>query len=151
MATEAVETGSDAPKESAQARSEHILYVDDEESLVFLGTRLLERRGYRVSGFISAVTALKQFRENPADFDAVVTDLSMPGMSGFELTEEIHRTRADIPVLLTSGYLQADDQQKAESLGIRETIQKPATADKLAGALEKILSEQPAKMHVTGK
>ena len=66
-------------------------------------------------------------------------------MSGFELTEEIHRTRADIPILLTSGYLQEEDQQKAESLGIRETIQKPATADKLAGALDKILSAQPTR------
>jgi CheY-like chemotaxis protein len=68
-------------------------------------------------------------------------------MSGLELTKEIHRTRADIPVLLTSGYLQKEDQQKAESLGIRETIQNPATADKLADALEKILSERPARMH----
>ena len=151
IATEAVEEATaEAPKEAAQARSEHILYVDDEEALVFLATRLLERRGYRVSGFSDATSALKQFRENPGDFDAVVTDLSMPGMSGFELTEEIHRTRAEIPVLLTSGYLQTEDQQKAESLGIRETIQKPATADKLAGALEKILSEQPARMHATG-
>ena len=148
IATEALEATSDTPKESTQSRSEHILYVDDEEALVFLATRLLERRGYRVSGFTNAITALKQFREDPGEFDVLVTDLSMPGMSGFELTEEIHRTRADIPVVLTSGYLQADDQQKAESLGIRETIQKPATADKLAGALEKILSEQPSRTHV---
>jgi PAS domain S-box-containing protein len=142
VATEAAEAAAEAPKEAAQSRSEHILYVDDEEALVFLATRLLERRGYRVSGFTDAISALKQFRENPGDFDAVVTDLSMPGMSGFELTEEIHRTRAEIPVLLTSGYLQAEDQEKAEKLGIRETIQKPATADRLAGALERILSEQ---------
>jgi CheY-like chemotaxis protein len=72
----------------------------------------------------------------------------MPGMSGFELTEEIHRTRPEIPILLTSGYLQAEDQERAIALGIRETIQKPATSEKLAGALEKILSEQPAKMHI---
>jgi CheY-like chemotaxis protein len=147
LATEAVEAAVEAPNESPQARSEHILYVDDEEALVFLATRLLERRGYRVSGFTNAVTALNQFREDPADFDAVVTDLSMPGMSGFELTEGIHQIRADLPVLLTSGYLQAEDQQKAKSLGIRETIQKPATADKLAGALEKILSEQSNRVH----
>ena len=147
IATEAVEVAADTPKEATQSRSEHILYVDDEEALVFLATRLLERRGYRVSGFTSAANALNQFRDNPADFDAVVTDLSMPGLSGFELTEGIHQIRADIPVVLTSGYLQAEDQQKAESLGIRETIQKPATADKLAGALEKILSEQPARVH----
>jgi CheY-like chemotaxis protein len=120
--------------------------VDDEEALVFLVTRLLERRGYRVSGFTNAATALNQFREDPADFDAVVTDLSMPGMSGFELTEGIHQIRADIPVVLTSGYLQAEDQLKAESLGIRATIQKPATADKLAVALEKILSEEATRL-----
>jgi PAS domain S-box-containing protein len=148
IATEAAEVSAVAPKESTQARSEHILYVDDEEALVFLATRLLERRGYRVSGFTNAVTALNQFREDPADFDAVVTDLSMPGMSGFELTVGVHQIRADIPVVLTSGYLQAEDQQKAESLGIRETIQKPATADKLAAALEKILSEQPTRVHI---
>jgi len=147
IAAEAAETAPEVPKESEQPRSEHILYVDDEEALVFLATRLLERRGYRVSGFTNAITALKQFRENPVEFDVLVTDLSMPGMSGFELTEEIHRTRSDIPVVLTSGYLQAEDQEKAEKLGIRETIQKPATADKLAGALEKILSEQPPRMH----
>ncbi|HTB93244.1 MAG TPA: PAS domain S-box protein [Candidatus Sulfotelmatobacter sp.] len=148
IAAEAAETPADEPKESTQPRSEHILYVDDEEALVFLATRLLERRGYRVSGFTNAVTAVRQFRENPAEYDAVVTDLSMPGMSGFELTEEIHRTRPEIPILLTSGYLQAEDQERAIALGIRETIQKPATSEKLAGALEKILSEQPAKMHI---
>jgi DNA-binding NtrC family response regulator len=147
IATETMETTADPPRESTQSRGEHILYVDDEEGLVFLGTRLLERRGYPVSGFTNAVTALKQFRENPAEFEAMVTDLSMPGMSGLELTKEIHRTRADIPVLLTSGYPQEEDQQKAESLGIRETIQNPATADKLADTLEGILSERPARMH----
>ncbi|HXJ11278.1 MAG TPA: response regulator, partial [Candidatus Limnocylindrales bacterium] len=147
IATEAVEAVAEAPKESTQPRSEHILYVDDEEALVFLATRLLERRGYRVSGFTNAVTALNQFRESPVEFDAVVTDLSMPGMSGFDLTEGIHQIRADIPIILTSGYLQAEDQQRAESLGIRETIQKPATAEKLAGALEKILSEQAQRVH----
>jgi hypothetical protein len=74
IATEAVEKAADAPKEFAPARSEHILYVDDEEALVFLATRLLERRGYRVSGFTKAVTALNQFRDNPAEFDALVRD-----------------------------------------------------------------------------
>ena len=110
-----------------------------------MATRLLERRGCGVRGFTEAVSALKLLRQHPRDFD-VVTDLSMLGISGFELTEEIHRTRADIPVLLTSSYLQAEDQQKAESLGIREPIQKPATAEKLAGALERILSERAERV-----
>ncbi len=147
IATEAVDVIGEAPKELAQSRGERIMYVDDEEALVFLATRMLERRGYRVSGFIDAVSALQEFREHPDEFDVVVSDLSMPRMSGFELTEEIHRTRADIPVVLTSGYLQADDQEKAEGLGIRETIQKPATAEKLAGVLQRILSEQAERAH----
>lgn len=86
---------TDTAKQSMQAR-EHILYVDDEKALVSLAKRLLERRGYRVSGFTEAVIALQLFRERPRDFDAVVTDLSMLGISCFELGEEIHRTRADI-------------------------------------------------------
>jgi len=141
LATEAVDLTAEAPKESAQSRGERILYVDDEEALVFPATRMLERRGYRVSGFTDAVSALQEFREHP------VSDLSMLRIFGFELTEEVHRTRADIPVVLTSGYLQADDQQKTEGLGIRETIQKPATAEKLAGVLQKILSEQAERAH----
>jgi len=62
------------------------------------------------------------------------------------LTEEIHRIRPDIPVVLTSGYLQAEDQTKAESLGIRELIQKPATANLLAAALERIFAEHAARV-----
>jgi CheY-like chemotaxis protein len=123
-----------------------VLYVDDEEALVFLATRLLERRGYQVSGYTDAAEALENFRARAQDFDVVVTDLSMPRMSGFELTEAIHATRPDIPVVLTSGYLQSEDQQKAERLGIRELIQKPATADRLAGTLERILTEMPARI-----
>lgn len=118
--------------------------MDDEESLVLLGKRMRERRGYQVTGFTDAISALKEFRARPKDFDVVVTDLSMPHMSGFELTEELRR---EIPVVLTSGYLQPDDQERAEKLEIRELIQKPATADLLSGALERILAEYTAPVH----
>ena len=145
-ATEKPELSQEAAPKAPERRSEHVLFVDDEESLVFLGSRLLERSGYRVSGFSDAVSALKEFRAHPDAFDVVVTDLSMPRMSGFELTEEIHRIRKEIPVVLTSGYLQPEDQKKAESLGIRELIQKPATANLLAAALERILAEHAARV-----
>lgn len=147
VATELPEMKTETILETPQRRSEHVLYVDDEEALVFLATRLLERSGYRVTGFTDAISALKEFRANPQVFDVVVTDLSMPRMSGFEFTEEVHRIRGEIPVVLTSGYLQAEDQQKAESLGIRELIQKPATANLLAGALQRILADQTARVH----
>ena len=145
-ASEQPEIPREPAKEIPQHRSEHVLFVDDEEALVLLGTRLLERSGYRVSGFTDAVSALKEFRRDPEAFDVVVTDLSMPRMSGFELTEEIHRIRKEIPVVLTSGYVQAEDQKKAETLGIRELIQKPATASLLASALQRILADQMRKL-----
>jgi PAS domain S-box-containing protein len=145
-ADEAVKDKAETPEEAPQHRSEHILYVDDEESLVLLGKRMLERRGYQVTGFTDAISALKEFRARPRDFDVVVTDLSMPRMSGFELAEELRLIRREIPVVLTSGYLQPDDQERAETLGIRELIQKPATADLLSGALERILGEHAARM-----
>jgi CheY-like chemotaxis protein/two-component sensor histidine kinase len=148
-ATETPDVRQEAAPEAPQHRSEHVLYVDDEEALVFLASRLLERNGYRVTGFTEATSALKEFRAQPEAFDVVVTDLSMPRMSGFEFTEEIHRIRKEIPVVLTSGYLQAEDQQRAESLGIRELIQKPATASLLCGALARILAEQAKKMEAT--
>jgi CheY-like chemotaxis protein len=145
-ATEALEAKAEKPVENPQQRSEHVLYVDDEEALVLLAKRMLERRGYQVSGFTDAMSALKEFRARPRDFDVVVTDLSMPRMSGFEFTEELRLIRQEIPVVLTSGYLQPEDQEKAESLGIRELIQKPATADLLSGALERILSEHAVRV-----
>ncbi len=147
VATEKPEDKAEAPAQTPQRHTERVLYVDDEEALVFLATRLLERSGYQVTGFTDAVSALKEFRAHPEAFDVVVTDLSMPRMSGFELTEEVHRIREEIPVVLTSGYLQAEDQQRAEVLGIRELIQKPATANLLAGALERILAEQGTRVH----
>lgn len=115
-------------------------------ALVLLAKRMLERRGYQVSGFTDAVSALKEFRAHPTVYDVVVTDLSMPRMSGFEFTEELRLIRSEIPVVLTSGFLQPQDQEKAESLGIRELIQKPATADLLSGALERILGEHAARV-----
>ena len=147
VATEQLEQRPEPPAETPRRHHEHILYVDDEEALVFLATRMLERHGYRVSGFTDAVSALKEFRAHPLDYDVVVTDLSMPRMSGFEFTEELRRIRSDVPVVLTSGYLQAEDQEKAEDLGIRELIQKPATANLLAGALERIFADHAARTH----
>jgi PAS domain S-box-containing protein len=145
VSTERPEVKPETAAAAARPHSERVLYVDDEEALVFLATRMLERSGYHVTGFTDAVTALKEFRAHPQDYDVVVTDLSMPRMSGFEFTEELRGIRKDVPVVLTSGFLQTEDQQRAEELGIRELIQKPATATLLAAALERIFSEQVAR------
>jgi PAS domain S-box-containing protein len=129
-----------APK---RGRGERILYLDDEESLVILAKRMLERMGYRVTGFNDSTQALAAFETAPDDFDLVLTDLSMPGMSGMEVSRRVLQIRPDIPVLLATGYLRNEDVEQARSIGIREVIWKPQTigemGDLLAQQLEKLV------------
>ena len=125
------EAAQKAGPAGARQRNEHVLYVDDEEGLVLLATRLLKRLGYRVTGFTSPNLALDAFRGNPAEFDAVVTDLSMPHLSGFDLAEQILAIRPDIPVIVSSGYVRAEDQENAKRIGVHQMIQKPYTLEQL--------------------
>jgi PAS domain S-box-containing protein len=122
---------------------QRILYLDDEESLVVLAKRMLERMGYQVSGFNDSTQALAAFESAPKDFDLVLTDLSMPGMSGMDVSRKILTIRPDIPVLLATGYVRKEDVELARSIGIREVIWKPQTVnemgDLLAQQLEKLV------------
>jgi len=112
-----------------------VLYVDDETALVRLATHALERLGYRVSGYTEPAAALRDFQAAPNAFDVVVTDLSMPGMSGFELARAILAIRSDIPVLMTSGYVNPRDEDTARNIGVRSMILKPGTVDELGRIL----------------
>ena len=124
-------------------RGERILYLDDEESLVILAKRMLERMGYHVTGFNDAAKALAAFAAAPQDFDLVLSDLSMPGMSGMEVSRQILQIRPDIPVLLATGYVRNEDVEQARAIGIREVIWKPQTigemGDLLAQQLQKLV------------
>lgn len=117
----------------------HVMYIDDEEALVYLMTRVLQRSGYRVTGFSEAEQALQALRERPQEFDAVVTDLSMPGMSGFHVARAIKKIRSDLPVVVTSGYVRAEDRQVAKDVGVSELVLKPDTVEELAAVLKRIL------------
>jgi len=131
-----------AQAEPKRGRGERILYLDDEESLVILAKRLLERMGYEVTGFNDSAQALAAFKTAPGDFDLVLTDLSMPGMSGMEVSRRMLEIRPDIPVLLATGYVRTEDVEQARTIGIREVIWKPQTVgemgDLLAQQLEKL-------------
>jgi signal transduction histidine kinase/ActR/RegA family two-component response regulator len=130
-----------------RGRHENILYVDDEESLVMLGTLFLQRLGYQVTGHVDAAAALYDFRSRPHHFAAVVTDLSMPRMSGFDLARELLNLRPALPILMTSGYVRPEDRKAAEALGIAGIIVKPSTMDHLGQALADVLHRKaiPAK------
>jgi len=130
------ETGG---RTTAVGAGQHILFIDDEEALVSVGSRMLQKLGYRVSGFTHASEALVAFQQAPGGFDLVVTDLSMPGLSGLEVAVNILRIRADIPVVLASGYLKDDEIRKARELGIREILIKPTLVDQLGPVLKRLL------------
>jgi PAS domain S-box-containing protein len=126
-------------RNAPMGNGQRVLYVDDEDSLVVLATRMLDQLGYQVTGFTDPQEALRAFATAPHEFDVVVTDLSMPGMSGFALARDIQKLRADVPIVLTSGYVRPEDREAARQHGIRDVILKPDTIDELGHALDRVL------------
>jgi PAS domain S-box-containing protein len=117
----------------------HVLYVDDEEALVTLVTRKLNRLGYKVTGFTDPEEALREFAARPGNFDAIVTDLAMPRLSGFDLLRQVLTLRPNIPTVMTSGYLRPEDHEMAHQIGVQEIILKPSTTEELGVALDALL------------
>lgn len=131
---------TDIPAASSSAYCgghEHILYLDDEDSLVSLTTRLLERMGYRVSGFTRAEDALESFRRNPADFDLIITDLNMPGIPGVHFAADLLKVRPDMPIVLCSGHVTSELRELARRTGIREILYKPSTMEELSAVIRR--------------
>jgi CheY-like chemotaxis protein len=122
-AAAAVDQEPPSPQETRRQR--HIICVDDDEVIVYITTRALERLGYRATGFLSATAALETFRSTPGEFDAIITDLNMPGMTGPELALEVRQVRPEMPLLLTSGCIRAEDIQTAQKLGLTDLVAKP--------------------------
>jgi CheY-like chemotaxis protein len=126
--------------EDVRGHGEHVLYVDDEEAIVYVATGLLERLGYRVTGSTDAVEALARFRSRPEEFAALVTDLALPGLPGSELAWRIREIRPDLPVVLTSGHVRPEDAAAVERLGVVEVISKANLVAQLGPALHRRLS-----------
>lgn len=119
-----------------------VLYVDDEEAIIFLVTRLLERQGFRVSGYTDPRDALAAAQANPEQFDLAVTDYNMPGMSGLEVAIALREIRADLPVIMASGYITEELRKEAPAAGIRELIYKPNTVEDLCEAVAHFANAQ---------
>ena len=118
---------------------EHILVVDDEPSLVRIANRLLERLGYRVTAHTHPTEALADFLKRPDDFDLVLSDLTMPQMTGLDLASRLLERRPDLPILLTSGYAGALDPAELRRVGVRELVGKPFLTRTLADAVARAL------------
>jgi PAS domain S-box-containing protein len=133
-----------APTVSAEAqvpqgRGETVMLVDDEQALVTLGEEMLAELGYEPVGFQGSVAALEAFQTNPQRFDAVLTDETMPEMTGTELAREIRKLRPDIPVLLMSGYRGLALAARAATSGINDLLKKPLQSHDIAASLAKAL------------
>ncbi|MBN1625589.1 MAG: PAS domain S-box protein [Deltaproteobacteria bacterium] len=125
--------------EPLPAGKEHILFVDDEPVLSEVGVQIFERLGYQVTPRISSVEALELFRSQPERFDLVITDMTMPIMTGEALAAEIMKVRPDIPVILCTGFSHHINKQKAAQLGIRAFIMKPFVIRDIAAAIREVL------------
>ncbi|HSV94078.1 MAG TPA: PAS domain S-box protein [Desulfobacterales bacterium] len=124
--------------------SERILFVDDEVMLASIGQQMLKRLGYDVVARTSPVEALELFKAKPDHFDLVVTDQTMPGMTGDALARELMRIRPRLPVIICTGYSQSIDERKAAQMGIRGFVMKPILIDRIAAAVRKALAAEPA-------
>lgn len=126
--------------------SERILLVDDEEILVESCSAMLKQLGYRVSGFCSSQSALAAFRKNPEAFDAVLSDYTMPHMTGYELAKKLTAIRADIPIIICSGYIDCPTGASLRDVGIMGFVKKPITMKQIAFALRKALDGEAGIM-----
>lgn len=134
-----------AASQVLRGEGQSVLYVDDEESLVYLITRVLQRLGYRVAGFTDANEALAAFRSDPAAYEAVVTDLSMPGMSGIEFASQVLSLRPEVPVVMTSGYVRPKDRESVMKTGVRDLLLKPNTVEELGEVLHRLMLRNRAQ------
>lgn len=123
--------------------SERILLVDDEPQIVAVEKQILEKLGYRVTAQTNSAEALEAFARQPDQFDLVITDMTMPNMTGDLLARSIWDIRPGIPVILCTGYNEMMSEDKAVAMGIRKFILKPIDKDELAMAIRSALSGSP--------
>ena len=119
--------------------NEHILFIDDEETLIDLGKSMLKKLGYRVQTRTRPDEALEIFRAAPDNFDLVISDMTMPGMTGDNLALELMKIRSDVPVIICTGYSERMDEQRAGDLGIKGLIMKPFTIRRLSKIVRDVL------------
>jgi len=118
---------------------ESILFVDDEKDIVRMGQQMLERLGYKVIARKGSIEALEAFRKQPDRFDLVITDQTMPNMTGDELAKELIQVKPGIPVILCTGFSEKITLEKAKNIGIQELLMKPIAIRDLAETIRWVL------------
>lgn len=121
---------------------ERILLIDDEEILAEMGRIMLERLGYKVTIRSSSIDALSTFQNHPDQFDAVITDQTMPGITGFDLARRILQIRPDIPIILCTGYSNLITEEQVKKIGIKGFIMKPMSRKDISLLLREVLDRK---------
>ena len=119
--------------------SQRILFVDDEEQLVKLSDRMLAQLGYQVTARMDCRDALKIFQADPRAFDLVITDYTMPHMTGMDLARALLQIRPNIPIILCTGYSELVDENSAKAMGISAYAMKPLDRSKIARLIRNVL------------
>ncbi|GAB6907705.1 hypothetical protein JCM12296A_35420 [Desulfosarcina cetonica] len=136
------------PAEAAPKGNERILLVDDEDTIVRLQSLVLKRLGYQVSAHLSSVDALAAFKSDPSAFDLVITDMTMPNLTGDQLAKAILAVRADMPVIVCTGFSDRINPQKIKDEGIRALLMKPIVRAEMARTVRTVLDAAKAETTV---
>lgn len=126
--------------------TEHILFVDDELPIAKIGCQILKRLGYQVTIRTSSIEALELFRSKPEYFDIVITDMTMPNMTGDEFAAELIALRPDIPVILCSGYSKKLTDEDIDRIGIKAFAYKPMVKAEMAKTVRKVLDDAKSEV-----
>jgi PAS domain S-box-containing protein len=135
------EQPEEAPSDEHPTGKERILFVDDEQALVTIVGNMLGQLGYDVTVVTRGTQALDLFRNQSSSFDLLITDQTMPGMTGAALAQEVLRIRPDFPVILCTGYSEGITRETAKTMGIREFLMKPLAMGDLARAVRSVLDD----------
>ena len=141
---EVTATPDPLPLVAVQGKGRHVMYVDDDQALVFLVTRVLTRKGFTVTAFSDPREAQAALQANPLAFDLLVTDYNMPGYSGIDLLREAKAIRPDLPVALASGYVSPEIELSAIQGGASALIYKPNDVNELCEIVQRLIAGNDA-------
>jgi signal transduction histidine kinase/CheY-like chemotaxis protein len=129
------------PEQAAQGGTEHIWVLDDDKVIAGMMQKMLQNLGYRVRAFTRSDQLIEEFKKNGDRVDLVVTDMTMPNLTGVQLARQLIDLRADIPIILCSGFNETIDAAGAKEIGIREYLMKPVDMKALANVVRTVLDE----------
>ncbi|MDH3393631.1 MAG: response regulator, partial [Desulfobulbaceae bacterium] len=125
--------------------SERIMFIDDEEKIVNMASKLLSQHGYQVSSFTNGLHALTEFQKNPRQFDLVITDMTMPRITGAEIIKRLVELRPELPTILCTGHSDIINRDKALEAGVSEYFEKPYALDDLLRSIRRVFDMGKAK------